>query len=146
LRRVRGVALVLKRHRFKRQDGFAGFVHRFDFLFESARGAERAELAVGVYDDIYSVGEARCHTTNGGDKGSRLKFVADADRARLASDTKVADIDIVTARGEIGTGELSKGDVEVAGVAFERIITDGRVIAAGRKGNNGILCLKDYAI
>ena len=38
-----------------------------------------------------------CHT-NGGDKGSCLKFAADADNVGLAIDTRVTNIDIVIAR------------------------------------------------
>ena len=51
-------------------------------------------MTVGIYDDIYRIGNPRCHT-NDGDKGSCLKFAADADSVGLAIDTRVTNIDIV---------------------------------------------------
>ena len=50
----------------------------------------------------------------------------------FASHTKVADIDIVIASGEIHTGFKAQCDVAAAGsVAIERLNTIGRVVAAG---------------
>ena len=51
---------------------------------------------------------------------------------RLASNTCVADIDIVIARGEIATGGIAQCDVVAAGgVAIERKTAIRRVVAAG---------------
>src|SRR5262249_22446777 len=38
------VGLVVKSHRFKRQNRLAGFVHRLNSRFETTRGTHRAEL------------------------------------------------------------------------------------------------------
>jgi hypothetical protein len=84
----------MKRHRLERQDSFAGLIHRLDLFLKPARGAGGPELTVGIYDDIYRIGNPRCHT-NGGDKGSCLKFAADAGGVGLAIDTRVTNIDIV---------------------------------------------------
>ena len=57
---------------------------------------------------------------------------ADADGVGLARNTMVADVDIVTACGEIYTGLKAQGDVAAAGcVVKERLNTSGRVGAAG---------------
>src|SRR5438046_10755024 len=51
---------------------------------------------------------------------------------RVYSNTLVADINIVIARGEIGTGENAQGDVATAAfVVLESVATDRRVTAAG---------------
>ena len=93
----------MKRHRLERQDSFAGLIHRLNLFLKPARGAGGPELTVGIYDDIYRIGNPRCHT-NGGDKGSCLKFAADADSVGLAIDTRVTNIDIVIARGKAAAG------------------------------------------
>ena len=64
----------------------------------------RAELTVGI-DNQPPTPPATGDPTNAGDKGGRLSSCrADADGVGLASNTSVADIDIVTARGEIDAG------------------------------------------
>ena len=45
----------MKGDRLERQDGFAGFIHRFNFVLEPPRGTGRAELAVGIDQDWYGV-------------------------------------------------------------------------------------------
>ena len=120
----------MKRHRLERQDSFAGLIHRLNLFLKPARGAGGPELTVGIYDDIYRIGNPRCHT-NGGDKGSCLKFAADADSVGLAIDTRVTNIDIVIARGKAAAGASARCRVIAAGVAKERIKPIGRVVAAG---------------
>ena len=73
----------------------AGFIHRFGLRLEPTRRTDRAKLSVGVDDDIYSVGDARCHATNRGDKGSRLKFAVDEGHARFVSNTKGGSIELL---------------------------------------------------
>jgi hypothetical protein len=104
-------------------------IHRFDLLFEPPRGTDRAELAGGcVYKD--SRRAALVHSGDTGDKGFRLA-AADANRIRLTSDTRVADVDIVTTRGEISTGAIAQCNVIVAAsFVYECTSTDGRVVAA----------------
>ncbi len=58
----------MKRHRLERQDGFAGFVHRFNLLFKPARGADRPELPGGVDHHIDSVVLDRRGAANVADK------------------------------------------------------------------------------
>src|SRR5438034_1517342 len=56
---------------------------------------------------------------------------ADADGIGLGSYTKVADVDIVIARGKIPTGGFAQRDIPAAAcVAKERVSTVGRVEAA----------------
>ena len=68
---------------------------------------------------------------NAGDKGSCLCH-ADADGVGLASHTRVEDVNIYIARGQITAGEIAHGNVNAAGgVVKERASTDGRVVVAG---------------
>ena len=56
---------------------------------------------------------------------------ADADGVGLASNALVTAIEIIIARGEVGTGSVAKCDVVAAGcVANERIMTGGCVVVA----------------
>src|SRR6266536_2072092 len=84
-------------------------------------------MTAGVYDNCYASWNG--YPTDAGDKGlASVYVVADADRARLAGDTCIADIDIVIARGERETGNSAQRDVvAAAGVVMERLTTDGRV-------------------
>ena len=75
-----------------------------DLVLETLRGNNRAEVAVAIDNHSY----ATCHggPMNAGDKGGRGRlrsYCADANRVGFASNTKVADIDIVTAGGETET-------------------------------------------
>ena len=56
---------------------------------------------------------------------------ADADGVGFASNTGVADIDIVIASGEIIAGFKAQCDVVAAGCVAERTETSGRVVVAG---------------
>ena len=94
------LVLVAEGHRLKREDRFARLVHRLDLVLETRRGSGRAEVTVGIHDDRYASGNG-C-PADAGDKGGRLRSLrADADGVGLASNARVADIDIVIARGEI---------------------------------------------
>jgi hypothetical protein len=64
-------------------------------------------------------------------RGGLRGWVANADGVGLASNTSVADIDIVIARRKIPPGSTAQGNVVVAGVAKERFRTVGRIVAAG---------------
>src|SRR4029453_12452319 len=58
---------------------------------------------------------------------------ADADGAGLGSNTLVPYIDIVVARGEIGTGETAQRDVSQAGgVIQQRPLTVAPIVGAAR--------------
>ena len=73
-----------------------------------------------------------CHATDAGDKSAVVRALsADADFVGLARHSSVADIDIVTARGEIRYRLKAQGDVATAGCAIERLNPSGRVGAAG---------------
>src|SRR5439155_478490 len=59
----------------------------------------------------------------------------DADGVSLSSNTKVSEINIVVACGEIATGEIAQRDVVGAScIIHERIVTIGRVAVAGCTG------------
>ena len=86
-------------------------------------------MTVGVYDNCYTCWYS-C-PTNASDKGGTLHG-ADPDSLRLASYTRVADIDIIVARGEIAACAKSQCDVKLANcIARERTVTHGRVLGAG---------------
>jgi hypothetical protein len=74
LRRVFGffgvLVFVMKCDRFKRQDGFAGLIRWLNVFLKAARGVTRAELAVGVYDNIYAIAVSYCNPANVADKAS----------------------------------------------------------------------------
>ena len=105
----------MERHWLERQDVFTGFVHWFNLFLESARRTYRAKLTVGVYDDIHSVGDACCYTTNGGDEGSCLKFTADADGSSVGRHTSITDKDVAAAGGEVEAGQIAERDVAATG-------------------------------
>src|SRR6266699_1229938 len=91
-------------------------------------------MTAGVYDNCYASWNG--YPTDAGDKGlASVYVVADADRARLAGDTCIADIDIVIARVVL---KRNKTDGRVGGagdVARERQNTGSRVAPANRVAN-----------
>jgi hypothetical protein len=119
----------VKCHRLETKDSFAGTIHRCNLFLEPARRTHRAELAVGVCDDIYGVGNSRCHTANAGDKGSCLKFAAETNRIRLERDARVTDVDVVIAIAfETAAGKSTQRCVVAArGITEESVPADGRV-------------------
>src|SRR5207247_9370250 len=127
------VGFVVERHWFESEDGFACFVHRFNLFLKPLRGASRAQLTRRVYHHCYRVRIYCRNVTDAGDKGRGLCSIrADADRADFGSNTFVADINIIIARGERVTSCKAQCNVvEAGGVATERFSTDGRVDAAG---------------
>jgi hypothetical protein len=88
-------------------------------------------VTAAIYDN--------CHTCRNGcprDAGDKCGPVSlsrtDANGSRLTRNSRVADVDIVIARGEINAGFGAYRDVIAAGcVALKRPITVGRVIEAG---------------
>ena len=105
--------LVVEGDRFQREDGFARFVHWLDLILETCRGRRHAKLTTAVYVNYRA---CNCSTNNPGDKGSRLGLlIADANCVGLARNTAVADINIVSARGELVARIRAECDVEVAG-------------------------------
>ena len=89
--------------RFEREDGLACPVHWLDIILETHRGGRAdAQLTSATYVNCRTCNR---NTNNAGDKGGLLGSCrADADGVGLGRITLVADIDIVIARGEIGTG------------------------------------------
>ena len=94
----------------------------------TSRKCSSAELAVGV--DENRIAAALVDSVYAGDVGVGLISVANANGVCLACNPIVANIDIVIARSEVGTGVRSEADVIAAGGAKKRAITDGRVVAA----------------
>src|SRR5438132_13773466 len=117
-------------HRFQRKDCFAGFVHRSNRFLETHRGCGGAEVTTVIYEDRYAGGHR--HAENAGDKSVLVSWSgADADPGEITSDTIIADINIVTAGGDIEAGVKAQCDVGAAGgVAMELVRTVGRVRAA----------------
>src|SRR5205814_901501 len=115
---------------FQREDRVAGLVHRLDCFFEAFRRNDRAEMTVAIDDNP----DASCHRdpTNAGDIGVGLSSGGtDANGVGIASNTQVADIDIVAAGGETKTGAIAQRNVAGANrVAIERTYTNGRVVRA----------------
>src|SRR5437660_12821109 len=102
LRDALGVKLVLiaKSHRFEREDNFTGLIQRLHLVFQPLRGNDRAEMTIGVYNDAYA--SCYSHSTNPDNECIVLSGIrADADVARFASHTKVANINVVAPGGEI---------------------------------------------
>src|SRR5262245_38717261 len=101
LRDAVGIQLLLiaKGHRFKRQDGFADFIHWLNCFLESRRGSSDAELAICVY--YYRAAGYR-HAGDPGYKGAVLRpLLANTNFIGLSSAAQhvSSDIDIVTACG-----------------------------------------------
>src|SRR5436190_709670 len=123
------VVFVAEGHRFERENRFAHLVHRLDLVLETLRGNCRAEVTAAIYNYPYTSG----HTdpANAGDTRLRVSsYRAEADCVGLASNTAVADVNIVTARREILTSSCAQGDVALAGcVVLKRCETAGRVEA-----------------
>src|SRR5262249_4700631 len=104
---------VVERHRLKRQDRFAGSVHRFDFLFEpTSRAVGCAELAGGIDQHLCGVRSDDCVT-----------YVADK-AAVVHICTWVSDCNNVTGRSDGVPGENAEGGfVAASSVEPERFIT-----------------------
>ena len=105
---LRCLSFELRRENFHSLPQFLDFAMLFDLFLKPARGAGGPELTVGIYDDIYRIGNPRC--------------------VGLAIDTRVTNIDIVIARGKAAAGANARCRVVAAGgVVQERLITVGRV-------------------
>ena len=95
---------IAEADRLQRKDGFVGFIHGLDCLLEASRGSSNAQLASGVH---YYRASSHWHPRDAGNKGLLLcSLLTDADGVRFAADTKdvSADIDVITAGGDIGAG------------------------------------------
>src|SRR5207237_9987723 len=94
------------------------------------RGLLHSKLTAGIDDHARACNHV---PANSGNKGSCLCSVcADTHSAGFITNTFVADINIIIARGEEVTGGKPQCNVvESGGVVTERKSTDGRVDAAG---------------
>jgi hypothetical protein len=121
--------LIVERYRSQRENRFTRLLHGFDLILETLRRERRhTELTVGINDN--GCARNRC-SANARDKRGRLA-AAYADGAALAGNTAIADVDIVTAGGEITAGVNTYCDVGAAtGVVTKRLKTGGGVAAAG---------------
>src|SRR5262249_55257495 len=107
-------------------------VHRFHPFFETLRGDNRSKLPIAIYDYSYAAGDR--DSTDAGDKCGRLiLYPADANGARLAGQTSIADVDVSIARGKVETRFKSQGDVIATGcVSQKRVKTYCCILVAGR--------------
>jgi hypothetical protein len=121
---------VMEGNRLERQDRFARFADRSDIVLETLRGGYRAEASIAVYNNACACDWA---STDASNKGSSLgSLYTDADRSRVARPSRIADIDVAVASGEICTGINAQGNVAAARcVVKERPDTLGRVVDAG---------------
>ncbi len=121
LRRAGVVALIMKRHGFECQNGFADFVHCLNVGLITPRRTRCAELACRVDYHSYRVSVLRCDVANVGDK-TAVVYVR----------TSTTDTDNVGSRGNEHAGIIAQGRVGAAsGVTRQRATTDGRVEVAG---------------
>src|SRR4029453_16427791 len=112
----------------------------FDRFLETLGGFGRPKMTTTIYDNCYTCWNGRL--TNPGDiSGPVNRSDADTNGARLASAASVADVDIVTARGEVFSGVKAQGDIVVAGPSeVKRSATHGRIVVAG-----GVRCERDLS-
>src|SRR5262245_37152063 len=103
----------MERHRLKRQNRFARALHRFNVLLEPSRRAKGAELTATAYIDRQGRADLT-YCVNTIDKRAYPVGAANTDSIVIAGKTGVADIDIITARSDIGTGGIPYGNVEDA--------------------------------
>src|SRR6266481_2599490 len=96
------------------QDGFACLVHWFDRLLETRRGTSDAKLSIRCNADCQGFGNW-CSSNPGNKRCGLGSSRADAYGTGLASHTSIADIDITTARGEIGPSRGTQCNVAAAG-------------------------------
>lgn len=135
---VFNLLLVSKANRSKRQNRFAGLLHRLDLLLEPARRHKRADLVA-------------CRDVNGPPTGNRSINISDPGGVAFASNSEdaLADADIAAAGrkstasieadpyvGCSGCVEIERTStirsvVDAGGVVVERISTAGRVEVAG---------------
>ena len=128
----------MKRDRFKGQDGFAGLIHRFNVFLKAARGVTRAELTVGVYDDIYAVAVSHCRAPNVADIAPVAQRSSPNAPIQItlsaAGDVEAgcrAQSNVAAAAGVVRERNKANGDVAIAsGVVKERRLTIGCIGAA----------------
>src|SRR5437764_14612475 len=94
--------LITKAHRLERQNGLAGFIHRFNISLVLAGRTGSAELAKGVDHHWYGVIVLRCCSANATDQGcgvvdSAGRPRADSDDVVLRKGTHIANVNVVTA-------------------------------------------------
>src|SRR5205823_6567648 len=95
--------------------------------------------------DNHSHGACHRHSMNAGNKSGFVDglrapvgqpaghLATDTDRVRLGSNTRIANIYIIVARGEIPAGTITLSDVVLASCASRGCaITIGNVVATGR--------------
>ena len=122
---------VAESHRLKCQYGFAHFVHRFDRFLESLGGEYRTKLTAGIDNHSHPAGHRGAEDAS--DKRTGLRpLLADADSVCIARNASVADVDVVSASGDILTGLKAHCDVAAARCEpIKRPLTLSGVVAAG---------------
>src|SRR5437764_11229418 len=130
----------MKRHRFERQDRFAGLFHWFYVLFEPARGSGRAKLTIHIDQHWHGVG-AGCDSEDIADKAGIIHVRAGnsgTDRDNVASSRHVSS-SIRAQRYIVTTGaaececQITYSSIVVAGGAvYQRLVTGRRISAANR--------------
>jgi hypothetical protein len=126
----------VKRNWFKRQDRFAGFVHWSNVLFELRRRDRGAQMTVGIHEYRRAVGNSCAE--NAHDIGGGLcSLGSDANCIRFGRNTDIADVDVIIARGEVGTSLKAQCCIGAAGVAAAGRVVQQRKNTGGRVGVAG---------
>ena len=121
--------LVAEGHRFECQNRFARLVHWFDRVLEPVRGNDCAEVTIGAHNYPYSISDS--DPADSSDKGVSLDArCADANRVRVNSPSRMANIDVVAALLDIFAGKSAHRNVEIGSITVERIETNSRVVVA----------------
>jgi hypothetical protein len=149
--------LVAKGHWLQCQDRFADLIQRLNVILEPRGGGNRAKLTVGL--TITSTPFATVAPANPGDiGGSLLVGRTDPGLVSLSSDTRIADINVVSERSDVRASVIAQCDskmirgstllavstnVHFLGIMVkDNLSTSGMVIVAIRSANTHFFSIK----
>src|SRR5207302_5799396 len=113
---------VVEGDRSESQDDFARLIHRLDLVLEPGRGNDSSEFSGGINHYCYFGSTGYGFAVNPGDIACSVRpLLADANLSGVARYPQIADINIVTAAGETGSGVTPDADVARAFVVEERL-------------------------
>src|SRR5206468_11188782 len=99
--------LVAERDWFKREDRIARIAHRLDLLLKACRGCCDAKLTASVYNNGCA---CDCCATDSLNETPCL-CGPNPNSVRLARCSPIADVDVVTTNGQIGSGIETQSDI-----------------------------------
>src|SRR5215510_5999887 len=86
-------------------------------------------MTVGVYDNCYTCWNG-CPSYSGDKCGRVVLYPADTNGARFIRLTRIADVNVVTARSEISTGMRAQCHIVVPVTVTKRIKADSHILIA----------------